>query len=227
MKNPGYRLGIYVYHDAEVMDISVPFGVFATARRYEPELGVFLVGDTRAPVHAGSAFSVTPRYGLDDHPALDAFLMPGGAGARDELHNRRLHDYVRALSGHCLLAGLGSGAWLYGRMGLLDGLPATSRKEPDRLEASHLGQSPLDRLSGLAPGCRPSRARVVDAGRVVTAGGAAAGLDLGLHLLRRAGLPDETIDDVVRVLEYQHAYAHYREDIEYAAGRTGSPSLPA
>lgn len=227
MKKPGFRLGIYVYHDAEVLDIAAPFGVFAAARRFDPELGVYLIGDTRAPAQADAAFHLTPRYGLQDRPALDAFLIPGGAGARDELHNARLHDYVRTLPDACLLAGLGSGACVYGLLGLLDGLPATSRQEPDRIEASHLGQAPLDRLARLAPASRISRARVVDAGRIVTAGGAAAGLDLGLHLLRRAGLTDDAVDDVARVLGYQHAYMHYRDDIEYAPGSApaAAPSL--
>jgi len=54
-------------------------------------------------------------------------------------------------------------------MGLLDRLPATSRKEPDPLEASQLGKVPIDRLAEIAPGCRISRTRVVEAGRIVTA----------------------------------------------------------
>jgi hypothetical protein len=50
------------------------------------------------------------------------------------------------------------------------GLPATSRKEPDRVEAGPTGKVPIDRLAQLAPTCRISRARVVDAGRVITGG---------------------------------------------------------
>ncbi len=55
-------------------------------------------------------------------------------------------------------------------MGLLDGLPATSRKEPDRVEANPPGRVPIDRLAAIAPACRISRARVVDAGGIITAG---------------------------------------------------------
>ena len=55
-----------------------------------------------------------------------------------------------------------TGSWIYGKMGLLDGMPATNRKEPDRLEASNMGKVPLDRLAEIAPKCRVSRARVVD-----------------------------------------------------------------
>jgi hypothetical protein len=88
--NPGFRLGIYVFKDAEIVDFAAPHGVFSVARRFAPEL---------------------------------------------------------------------------------DGLPATNRKEPDRVEATPPGKVPLDRLADIAPRCRISRARVVDAGRIITAGG--------------------------------------------------------
>ena len=72
-------------------------------------------------------------------------------------------------------------------MGLLDGKTATNRKEPDQLEASSAGKVPIDRLAEIAPACRISRARVVDSGRIVAAGGIASGMEMGFHLLRRAG----------------------------------------
>ena len=75
-----------------------------------------------------------------------------------------------------------TGPWIYGAMGLLDGLPATNRKEPDRVEASPPGKVPLDRLKEIAPACRISRARVVDAGRIITARGITSGMEMGFHL---------------------------------------------
>jgi transcriptional regulator GlxA family with amidase domain len=74
---------------------------------------------------------------------------------------------------------------------------------------------PIDRLAELAPKCRISRARVVDAGRLVTAGGIASGVEMGFHLLRRAGYDEGFIAEVARVMEYTQAYAGYRDDIEY------------
>jgi transcriptional regulator GlxA family with amidase domain len=57
---------------------------------------------------------------------------------------------------------------------------------------------------------------VVDAGRIITAGGIASGMEMGFHLLRRAGFDEATITEVTRVMEYGAAYALYRDDIEYA-----------
>ena len=211
---PGFRLGIYVFKDAEIVDFAAPHGVFSVARRFDPELDAFLVADALRPVQTQAGFTVLPNYSFADAPAMDAFLIPGGFGTRQELHNRRLHGFVRALPATTILASVCTGSWIYGKMGLLDGLPATNRKEPDRVEASPAGMVPLDRLAKIAPACRISRARVVDAGRIVTAGGIASGMEMGFHLLRRAGYSNDFCAEVARVMEYQKAYELYRNDIE-------------
>src|SRR5579859_6785975 len=157
---PGFRLGIYIFKDAEIVDFAAPYGVFSVARRFDPELDAFLVADAMRPVQAQAGFTVVPNYSFADRPAMDAFLIPGGFGTRQELYNRRLHEFVASLPETTLLTSVCTGSWIYGRMGLLDGLPATNRKEPDRTEASPPGKVPLDRLADIAPACRISRARV-------------------------------------------------------------------
>jgi transcriptional regulator GlxA family with amidase domain len=216
-RKPGFRLGIYVFKDAEIVDFAAPHGVFSVARRFDPELDAFLVADAMRPVQAQAGFTVLPNYAFADRPAMDAFLIPGGFGTRQELHNARLHGFIRELPPACLLTSVCTGSWIYGAMGLLDGKPATNRKEPDRAEASSAGKVPIDRLAEIAPLCRISRARVVDAGRIVTAGGIASGMEMGFHLLRRAGHDEALIGEVARVMEYKAAYETYRDDIEYAA----------
>lgn len=211
---PGFRLGIYVFKDAEIVDFAAPYGVFSVARRFDPELEAFLVAEALRPVQTQAGFTVVPSYGFSDRPAMDAFLIPGGFGTRQETNNARLHEYVRALPAETLLTSVCTGSWIYGRMGLLDGLPATNRKEPDRLEASAFGKVPIERLAEIAPKCRISRARVVDAGRIVTGGGIASGMEVGFHLLRRAGYPESFVRDVARVMEYEQAYDLYRNDLE-------------
>jgi len=210
----GFRLGVYVFKDAEVIDYAAPYGVFSIARRFDPSLDVFLVADALRPVQTQAGLTVQPNYSLNDQPAMDALLIPGGFGTRQETYNRRLHEYVRALPDSTLLTSVCTGSWIYGHMGLLDGLPATSRKEGDNAERANGGMLPIERLAVLAPGAKISSARVVDAGRMITAGGIAAGMELGFHLLRRAGYSDHFISEVARVMEYHQAYENYRTDIE-------------
>ena len=124
--------------------------------------------------------------------------------------------FIGGLPDETLLTSVCTGSWILAHAGLLDGLPATSRKEPDRSEARPPGMVPIDRLADLAPACRVSRARVVDAGRVITAAGISAGMEMGFHLLCRAGYDEVFIDDVARVMEYTKAYDAYRDDRETA-----------
>lgn len=215
-RKAGFRLGIYVFKDVEIVDFAAPHGVFSVARRFDPELEAFLIADALRPVQAQAGFTVLPNYAFSDRPAMDAFLIPGGFRTRQELHNGRLHDFIRSLPETTLLVSVCTGSWIYGKMGLLNGRAATNRKEPDRLEASNFGKVPIDRLKDIAPACRISRARVVDSGRIVTAGGIASGMEAGFHLLRRAGYDETFIAEVARVMEYSQAYAAYSKDIEYA-----------
>jgi transcriptional regulator GlxA family with amidase domain len=210
----GFRLGIYVFKDVEIVDFAAPHGVFSVARRFDPELEAFLIADALRPVQAQAGFTVLPNYSFADRPAMDAFLIPGGFGTRQEVRNARLHEYAWSLPDETLLTSVCTGSWVYGKMGLLDGIAATSRKEPDRIEAKAPGKVPIDRLADIAPACRISRARVVDSGRIITAGGITAGMELGFHLLRRAGYPEDLIGEVARVMEYHDAYLLYRGDVE-------------
>ena len=212
----GFRLGIYVFKDAEVIDFAAPYGVFSVARRFDPELDAFLIADSMRPVQAQAGFTILPNYSFNDNPAMDAFLIPGGFGTRQEMYNRRLHQFIRSLPRTTLLSSVCTGSWVYAQMGLLDGLPATNRKEPDRLEAAPPGKVPIDRLAEIAPACRISRSRVVDAGHIITAGGITSGMEMGFYLLQRTGYDERFLSEVARVMEYSKAYALYQEDVERA-----------
>lgn len=211
----GFRLGIYMCKELEIVDFAAPYGVFSVARRFDPSLDAFFVAEAMRPVQAQAGFTVLPNYGFNDAPDMDSFLIPGGFGTRQEIHNQRLHSFIRGLPEKTLLVSVCTGSWIYAQMGLLDGKMATNRKEPDRLEQSNMGKVPIDRLQEMAPKCRVSRARVVDSGRIISGGGIASGMEVGFHLLRRAGYDEAFISEVARVMEYAKAYDGYREDIVY------------
>lgn len=204
----GKRLGIYVFDGVEVIDFTAPFGVFAVAQRMDPELDVFLVGDTPETVQATAGLKATPRYGLDDRPDMDAFLIPGGIGTRREMFNGRLIEFVRTLPGKTLRVSVCTGAWIFGKAGILDGLKATSRKEGDQSEKL----APIDRLADIAPKCSIDRHRVVDQGQVITAGGISSGLETGLYLLLRFGHEDAFVSEVARIMEYEQQWQLMKAD---------------
>lgn len=151
---------------------------------------------------------MTPRYALDDRPAMDTFLIPGGIGTRREMHNGRLLDFVRNLPQKTHLASVCTGSWIYGAAGILDGIKATSRKNGDPSEKL----VPIDRLAKIAPKCQIDRHRVVDTGRVLTAGGISSGLEMGLYLLLKFGHDEAFVDAVAKVMEYERQWAMMKTD---------------
>ena len=76
-KIPGFRLGIYVFKDAEIVDYAAPYGVFSVARRFDPELDAFLIADAMRPMQTRAGFAVLHNYSFLDRPDMDAFLIPG------------------------------------------------------------------------------------------------------------------------------------------------------
>lgn len=211
----GFRLGIYIFKDAEIIDYAAPYGVFAVARRLDPSLDAFFISDGVRPIQTQAGLTVLPNYSFNDDPSINALLIPGGHGTRQEIYNQRLHSYIKSLPETTLLTSVCTGSWIYAHMGLLDGKAATSRKEPDRIEDSPFGIVPIDRLAQLAPSAKISRARVVDSGRIITGGGISAGMEIGFHILRRAGYDEDFIFEVARIMEYHKAYTDLRDDIEY------------
>jgi len=203
------RLGIYIFDGAEVIDWAGPTGVFAVARRMDPELETFLVGDSLQTVVATGGLRVVPRYELDHEPAMDAFLIPGGIGTRAEMHNTRLLSFVKNLPEATLLVSVCTGSWVYGMAGLLDNIAATNRKNGDPNEPV----LPIDRLAMIAPQCRIDRHRVVDSGRIITGGGITSGIEVGFHILKRFDYAPEFIDKVAYIMEYEKQWALMKDDL--------------
>lgn len=203
------RLGIYIFDNAEVIDWAGPTGVFAVAKRMDPELETFLIGDSAAPVVATAGLRVIPKYGLNDKPSMDAFLIPGGIGTRSEIHNQRLVNFVKSVPKETLLVSVCTGSWVYGVAGMLDGIRATNRKNGDPNEPI----IPIDRLAQLAPKCIIDRHRVVDAGRIVTGGGITSGIEVGLHLLKRFGYDADFVNKVAHIMEYEKQWDLTKTDL--------------
>jgi transcriptional regulator GlxA family with amidase domain len=202
------RIGIYIFHGAEVVDWAAPYGVMAVARRLDPEIDVFLIGDSLQPVVGTGNLMVIPKYSLDHRPSMTAFVIPGGIGTRTEITNERLIRFVKELPPATLLTTVCTGSWVLGIAGLLDDLLATSRKEGDPSEKI----TPLDRLKQYAPRVELSRARIVDTGRIITAGGISSGMELGFYLLERHGYDERFVSEVARIMEYGKQWEIMKSD---------------
>ncbi len=108
----------------------------------------------------------------EDLAPFDLLVVPGGLGTRTLCHDARCLDYLRGWGTERPVASVCTGSLLLGHAGHLAGLAATTHRSAFDL---------------LRPLCREvvTDRRIVDQGRVVTAGGVASSLDLGLYLVER------------------------------------------
>ncbi len=85
------NVGILIFPDVEVLDFCGPFEVFSVAgRQVVPgALEVFTVAHSTEPLLARNGLSVTAKYALDDAPAIDVLVIPGGQGTRPLCTMRR------------------------------------------------------------------------------------------------------------------------------------------
>lgn len=162
------QIAIVLYPGITALDALGPYEVF----HLMPDAEVRFVGAEPGPVVADSGvlyLGVTHSY--DETPAPDLVLVPGSsvatatAMADKELTGwlRRVHETTAWTTSVC------SGALILAAAGILDGVPATTH---------WLVQPALGAL-GAEP--QPDQ-RIVRSGRIATAAGVSAGIDLALWL---------------------------------------------
>lgn len=126
------------------------------------------------PLRAIGGFNVMPQAGLDTLASAGTIIIPGWKGA-DSPPSQELIDALRsAYDSGARLVTICSGVFVLAAAGLLDGHRVTTHwRYADKLKAlyPHVDVDP--------------NVLYVDAGRILTSAGSAAGLDLCLHLVRR------------------------------------------
>jgi transcriptional regulator GlxA family with amidase domain len=166
---------ILAFDGMEVLDYAGPYEVFNVAgelsapRAFE----VSSVGVTARPVGRGG-FAVVPDFTLEDAPAADILIIPGGRGTRSLMHDERVLAGVRErATDAALLLTVCTGALIAGSAGLLAGLEATT----------HHGA--FDELAAASPTTTIVRGRrfVRSSDRIRTSAGVSAGTDLALAIV--------------------------------------------
>jgi putative intracellular protease/amidase len=149
---------------------------------------VFVAEEAGAVRTDTRALTLVAERALGDVEVCDVVVVPGGPGTREMLEPQPLHDWLRAIDATTQwTTSVCTGALLLGAAGLLDGLEATTH------------WSAFDTLATL--GARPTQSRVVQQGKVVTAAGVSAGIDMALWLAAQiAG--DEVAKAIQLGIEY-------------------------
>jgi putative intracellular protease/amidase len=178
-------VAIPLFEGFTAMDAVGPYEVLARL----PGATVRFVAETPGPVRTETgALGLTADHALDDFPAPEVLMVPGGRGNRALLDGGPMVDWVRAAHETSeWTTSVCTGALLLGAAGVLEGLEATTHW----LELETLARF----------GARPVQERVVERGKVITAAGVSSGIDMALLLAARiAG--DEIAQAIQLGIEY-------------------------
>ena len=179
------ELAILLFNRVTALDAVGPYEVLQRipgmkVRFVSPNPGVVSTED-------GSLAMVADTL-LEDVPAPDILLVPGGVGEVAIREDERVLRWLRAAhETSTYTASVCTGALLLAAAGILDGVPATTH---------WLGMGELATL-----GAVPVDERVVESGKTFTAAGVSSGIDMALLLAARiAG------DDVARGIQLSIEY---------------------
>ena len=161
------QIAILLYPGVTALDAVGPWEVLSRM----PDTEIRFVGKEAGPVRTeGRALRLGVTHTVSETPSPDVVLVPGGTTTPgqmvdDELLDwlRRVHETTRWTASVC------TGSLILGAAGLLKGLPATS----------HWYRMNVLKIMGARP--QPVE-RIVRSGKIVTAAGVSAGIDLALWL---------------------------------------------
>ncbi len=161
-------IAVLALHGLIPFDLTIPCEVFGRVPGYD----VRVCGAARR-VRAAH-FDLAVPHGLEAIDGADTVIVPGVADVNVPVPPKVIAALQRAAARGARLASICSGAFVLAASGLLDGKRATT----------HWLAAPA--LARRYPGIEvDADVLFVDGGRILTSAGAAAGLDLCLHILRR------------------------------------------
>jgi putative intracellular protease/amidase len=162
-------IAIPIYDSFTALDAVGPYEVLSRM----PETRVTFIAATPGPVRTDNGMlTLVAERSLEDFPRPDIVLVPGGPGDVVAHAGESVLEWVRAADRTSTwTTSVCTGSLILAAAGLLEGKRATSH------------WLSLDRLREL--GAEPVSERVVFAGKIVTAAGVSAGIDMALTLAAR------------------------------------------
>lgn len=167
-------VAVLATHGVLPFDLATPCEAFSRIRTADGRdaYRIRVCGESR-DIKAG-AFDIRVQWGLKDLAGADTIIVPGIANPTMPIADEVLDALRKAAADGIRIASICTGAFILAAAGLLDGLRATT----------HWLAAP--ELTARYPRIEvDSAALFVDNDQILTSAGAAAGIDLCLHLVRR------------------------------------------
>ena len=176
---------ILIFEGLTALDAIGPYEVLRSVPGWE----VAFVSKTRGEVRTDSGhLGLTADLALGEAGEADVVLVPGGAGNRPLLDDDEVLGWLREVDQRTKwTTSVCTGSLVLGAAGLLEGRRATGH---------WLYLEPLR-----AYGAEPVVERFVEDGKVITAAGVSAGIDMALHLVGREAGP-EVAQAIQLAIEY-------------------------
>ena len=179
------EIAILLFDNVNALDAIGPYEVL----RHLPDAQVRFVAAAPGPKRTeDEALSLSADHSIDDVTAPAIVVVPGGFGEVSQRADERVLAWLRSVHETSdYTTSVCTGALVLAAAGIIDDAPA----------ATHwLAHEELERL-----GARPTSERVVEHGKVITAAGVSAGIDMALRLAARiAG--DEVAQSIQLGIEY-------------------------
>jgi transcriptional regulator GlxA family with amidase domain len=210
------RFGIFIYDGVEPIDLAT-FGVLSMARRIAPEISICTIAPRAGEIALANGLKVTADYGIDDAPACDIVIVTGGPGWAAQAKAPATLDYIRRVHASSRVASVCTGGMILAASGVLDGGPATTKREVVPPETS-----PVAVMREGYPDIDVREAMLVQRpDGVVTGGGVTLCIDTTLHLLGQM-LGEQVANETARILEYGRAWRANREAFPPALSADGA-----
>ena len=166
------QIAILIFDGLTALDAIGPYEVLSRLPGAELR---FVAKDPGPKRTDTGALGVHADVALGDLDAPEVVLVPGGKGNRPLMRDPEVLEWLRSVhEGSTWTTSVCTGALVLGAAGILDGKRATTH------------WAFLDRLTEL--GAEPVAERVVEDGKVITAAGVSAGIDMALTLAARIQL---------------------------------------
>ena len=137
-------------------------------------------------------------FGIDDAPFCDLVIVTGGPGWTVQARAPATLEYIRRIHTSARIASVCTGSMILAASGVLDGGPATTKREVVLLK-----MSPLEVMRTTYPQIEVREAMLVDrGGKLVTGGGVLVSI---LRCPTSSMLGQHVSDETARIMEYQRA----------------------